>query len=63
MQQSRKQEMPDASGKRYTLEQLEAMPATERVAYFEANPEEYHRMLGKSLVKGLNAKVRQDHPD
>ena len=63
MPQSRKQEMPDASRKRYTLEQLAAMPAVERANYLEANPEEYHRMLGESLVKGLNAKALQDNPD
>jgi hypothetical protein len=64
MSPSQKPNPPDASTKRYTLEQLPSMPAEERVRYLESLPhKEFGALITKSLVEGLNAKARQDNPD
>jgi hypothetical protein len=60
MPQSGTPETPAASPKRYTLEQLADMPGVQRAAYYKANPGEYDRLLGESLVEGLNGRVKQD---
>ena len=56
--------MPDASGKRYTLEQLAAMSETARIAYLRGLPhKEYSDLMAQSMVETLNAKAVQDNPD
>lgn len=58
MQQPRKQDPPDASPMRYSLEQLDAMSEEERTAYILAlSHKDYSDLLTKSLVRNLN------HPD
>lgn len=64
MESSRKQDAPAASEKRYTPEQLAAMPDVERVNYLKSLPrEEYADLLAESLVKNLNAGAKRDNPD
>ena len=64
MESSGQQELPGLSGTRYTPEQLAAMPAVERVRYYESlSPEEWSQLLTDSLVQGLNAKAKAENPD
>lgn len=63
MQQSRKQDAPAASEKRYTLEQLAVMDDVEAANYLDSLPQEgYADLLSKSLVKNLNAGALRDNP-